>query len=459
MAFDPILASIRFGDGLSPNVAPPTSVEEMLGRLAGPDMAAHRFPIAFYNNVTPSRLDLREAAAAVSNATDDAALEAATEARAQMRSATGDVWVHSITSQLAREITTMDGFRERLTRFWADHFSAPPTGGQWRYLVYSHIEQIIRAHVTGSFADMLRAAVMSPMLIHYLDQNLSFGPNSRNGSRNNRGLNENLAREVLELHTLGVDGGYSQTDVRQFAELLTGITTSRRRGGFFEPNNAEPGPETVLGQTYGGAEESLDHVLAALDDLARHPDTARHLSQKLVHHFIGPDAQPDLVAEMARVYTQTDGNLMAVYGVMLNSDAAWSPDLQKVKQPYDFMTSSMRALAISPDWLIALPYRDVQRLIVRPLTIMGQTLHEPVGPDGWSEDNEAWITPQGMAGRITWAMQFPERLLERLPDPRDFVTQALGPTPPEPVVFAANAAETTSDGIGLVLASAAFQRR
>ncbi|MDA9208519.1 DUF1800 domain-containing protein [Octadecabacter sp.] len=459
MPFDPILASIRFGCGLSPDVQTPASVDDMLAMLDGPDMMAQQFPIMLYDTVTPSRLDFRIAGGAVSEAENEAAREAAQQSLRQMRAEASDVWARSTTLQLSREITTSDGFRERLTRFWADHFTAPPTNGQWRYLAYPYIEQDIRTHVTGQFVDMLRAAVMNPMLIHYLSQNRSVGPNSANGLRTGRGLNENLAREILELHTLGVGGAYTQTDVREFAELLTGITTNFKQGAFFEPNRAEPGTETVLGRTYGGNVESLDHIMTALDDLARHPDTARHLSEKLVEHFIGPEPQPELVAAMARTYDQTDGNLMAVYDVMLRDDAAWSPELRKVKQPFGFMSSSMRALAVSPDVLMGLSYSDVARMVFRPLTYMGQTIHQPVGPDGWAEEDEAWITPQGMAGRITWAMQMPDRLLDPLPDPREFIHHALGPTPPDAVVFAAGAAETISDGVGIVLASAAFQRR
>lgn len=459
MPFDPTLAAIRFGNGLSPTVAPPTSVDDMLAQLGGPDVAAQRFPIMEYDTVTPSRLEFRAASGALNDAQDEAAREAAVEGLAQIRRDAGDAWARWTTSQLAREITTTDGFRERLTRFWADHFTAPPTNGQWRFLVYPYIEQSVRAHVDGQFVDMLRAAVMSPMLIQYLSQHRSYGPNSQTGIKTGRGLNENMAREILELHTLGVGGAYTQTDVREFAELLTGITTNTRRGGYFDWGRAEPGPETVLGQTYGGEAESLDHIMAALDDLARHPDTALHLSTKLVEHFIGPSPQPDLVAAMARAYDLTDGNLMAVYEVMLNDDAAWAPELQKVKQPYGFVSSSMRALGVSGEALVALPFADVRRFIFRPLTLMGQAIHQPVGPDGWPEEDEAWINPQGMAGRITWAMQIPERLLDDLPDPRDFVVHALGPTPPDAVIFAANAAETVTDGIGLVLASAAFQRR
>lgn len=459
MPFDPILAAIRFGNGFSPTVAPPASAVDMLALLAGPDVAAQTYAIPSYNEARPSRVDFQLANAAVNNALDEAAKDAGRDARTQLREDARNARALSFTSQLARDITTADGFRERLVRFWTDHFTAPASNGQWRHLVYSNIEQSIRPHVAGQFSDLLQSAAMTPLMVRYLSQNRSVGPNSRRGRSSGRGLNENLAREILELHTLGVSGAYTQADVREFAELLTGVTTNAERGAHFNSRLAEPGPETVLGQTYGGETESFDHVLAALDDFAHHPDTARHLSEKLVTHFIGPAPQPDLVAQMASTFEGTKGNLLAVYDVLLSHEAAWAPTLNKVKQPYDFMAASMRALAVPPERLHAATHQEVTRFFFRPLTYMGQTIHQALAPDGWPEENEAWINPQGMAGRITWAMQTPRRLLDDLPDPRDFVHHALGPNPPDAVVFAANAAETISDGVGLVLASAAFQRR
>ncbi len=162
---------------------------------------------------------------------------------------------------------------------------------------------------------------------------------------------------------------------------------------------------------------------------------------------------------MAQAYLAADGDLSAMYEAMLENEAAWDPELQKVKLPIEFIASSMRALAVRPDVIQDATLRMVRRVIQRPLSVMGQVWQNPVGPDGWSEDEENWITPQGMAGRITWSMQVPRQLVDDMPDPRDFVFDALGPTPPDAVIFAAGAAETVKDGVGIVLASAAFQRR
>ncbi|WP_281985203.1 DUF1800 domain-containing protein [Thalassorhabdomicrobium marinisediminis] len=459
MSFDPILAAIRFGTGLSPVILPPASVDEMLDWLAGPDEAAQRFPIPTYADVYPSPRDFRAATLAINSAPDDAAEAAARVLRDDLRAAAREAVIAFIKAEMARAAHGRDGFRERLTRFWADHFTVRPVNGGARHLVSPYIEEAIRPNVAGRFDDMLIAAVESPMLILYFNQHQSMGPNSKAAEHNDRGLNENLAREVLELHTLGVGGSYGQTDVREFAELLTGVTANARNGAYFRAQQAEPGAETVLGRTYGGAEESIEHVRHALRDLARHPDTAHHLAQKLAVHFLSARPEADLIDAMARAYLDGDTHLPAMYEVMLRHASAWQPQLEKVKQPVDFVASALRALAVPEGVILDASMQRVRQLIQRPLSVMGQTWQAPVGPDGWPEADEAWVTPQGMAGRITWAMRVPERLLEVLPDPREFVFHALGPNPPEAVVFAAGAAETVSDGVGLVLASAAFQRR
>lgn len=459
MPFDPTIAAIRFGVGLSPDIAPPLSVDDMLARLTGPDEAAGFAPIPTYSTVYPSRLDFRNASRALTDARGTDGEDAATEAQSKLRADGRAAVATFMQAELARAVHTKDGFRERLTRFWADHFTVRSTNGISRHLVSPYIEEAIRPHVAGSFADMLVAVIGSPMMIFFLDQHRSMGPNSPAAQRRDRGLNENLAREMLELHTLGVGGAYTQTDVRELAELLTGVTASAQRGGYFRAQQAEPGAEVVLGESYGGGDASVDHVIAALRDLAMHPDTARHLARKLAVHFVSPDPDPALVDAMAAAYLGADGDLVAFYTVLLGDDASWSPEALKVKQPFDFIASSMRALAVPMDTILTATLQDVRRVVQRPLSVMGQVWQSPVGPDGWSEHAENWITPQGMAGRITWSMQAPREVLDDLPDPRDFVFHALGPTPPEPVLFAANAAETVSDGIGIVLASAAFQRR
>jgi uncharacterized protein (DUF1800 family) len=284
------------------------------------------------------------------------------------------------------------------------------------------------------------------------------GPNSEAAQRRDRGLNENLARELLELHTVGVDGPYTQTDVRELAELLTGLGWNIDRGVHYRADHAEPGSETVLGTTYPD-ESRLSTIRAALDDLAIHPATAAHLCRKLAVHFTSDTPDPAFVTAMTDRYLATGGDLLAVTREMLDHPAAWSPDLTKAKPPFAFLTSAMRALGADPDALTALDQQGVRRLIGNPLNLMGQPWEDPAGPDGWPEEDTAWITPQGLAARIGWAMRMPRQNFDPLPDPRDFVQTALGTAAGDVTTFAASAAESRHEGVGVVLASVDFNRR
>ncbi|MBM1220034.1 DUF1800 domain-containing protein [Ponticoccus sp. SC2-23] len=457
MVFSPDLADRRFGVGLSPRHGPPSDVQDMLSRLAGPDQMTGRFPIPLTDAVTPRVEELRALQRA--RAENDENEEAYRAGRQQMEAAR----LATFRAHLARGIETTDGFRERLTQFWGDHFTIRARNGLMRHYVTPYVEETIRPHVAGRFADMLRAAVTHPMMLIYLDQVRSVGPNSP-VARDGRGLNENLAREVLELHTLGVDGPYGQADVRQLAELFTGLSWGADRGFWFRPRFAEPGAETVLGVTYG-SEASLEPIHAVLDDLAAHPSTARHLATKLAVHFVADAPPPGLIDVMTAAYLASDGALLPVYEAMLRHPAAWTrgieagPGAAKVMQPFQFIQSALRGIGANGDDLIALDRPMTVRNLMRPLLYMGQDWERPDGPDGLPETAEAWITPQGMAARIDWAFRAPSALMGDLPDPRDAVRHLLGADAPRTVVFAAGAAEDRVEGIGVILTSAAFQRR
>ena len=459
MRFDPVIASIRFGMGRAPDMADPASMDEMLDRLTGPDLAAEAHPIPGLAAATPSISDLRDVNRALREARNTDGEEAARDQRRAVREAAAALGVQTFIATMGRAITTPDGLRERLTAFWADHFTIRARQGLTRHLVTPYIEDTIRPNLTGRFADMLKAVVTHPMMLTYLDQSQSIGPTSAVGQRRGRGLNENLAREVLELHTLGVSGTYTQTDVTELAQLFTGLSVRNGAEFYFRPDHAEPGAETVLGQTYGGGEATLADIHAALEDIALHPDTAAHLARKLAVHFVADDPPAALVDRLEATWADSGGDLSAVTAALLTTEEAWAPEPRKVKPPQHFIASALRALAVDPGTLAGLSQRDLRDGFERPLTEMGQAWEAPPGPDGWPEAAEAWITPQGMAARITWAMEAPQILRPDLPDPRAFAEIALGPEVPDPVRFAAEAAETVPEGIGVVLASAAFNRR
>ena len=238
------------------------------------------------------------------------------------------------------------GFYERLVWFWADHFTVVGKNQRGRMAMPSFEAEAIRPHVGGRFADLLRAAVTHPLMLAYLDQARSVGPNSPAGRKARRGLNENLAREVLELHTLGVEADYGQADVGQFAELLTGLTTDMVAGRMeFRAGRAEPGPETVLGRRYGGGAAGIADIHAVLDDLAVHPSTARHVARKLAVHFVADDPPPGLVDHLEAAYRRSYGDLAVVYAALLEHPESWTDPGAKVRQPFDLVVASLRAAA------------------------------------------------------------------------------------------------------------------
>ena len=435
-------AAIRFGTGLPSDA----TVEDMLAALAGPDRAA-----AIWKGPTIDQLWTLHAAFR------DARTTNAEMATHEFTTAANRLAMEGTRAFLARAVGSSDGLRERLAAFWSDHFTALPRSRLYASAPFLLADEAIRPHVAGRFSAMLRAVITHPALLTALDQEASFGPNSRKGLRSNRGLNENLARELLELHTLGVGAAYSQTDVRELAELLTGLSIKLGEGFVFDAARAEPGSETILGVTYGA--EGLEPVLQMLDDLAARPETAAHLARKLVVHFVADEPAPDILAAVEAAWRRTDGDLLAVTRAMVTHPAALVGPARKVRQPLDFMVASFRALGISPDRILAAEDKDLRRYVLNPLATMGQRFQRPRGPDGWPEAGEHWITPQLLAARIDWAMTAPTALVKPLPDPRDFVRTALGTLASDQLIWAVSAAETARDGVGLVLSSPDFNRR
>ncbi|MEO0402628.1 MAG: DUF1800 domain-containing protein, partial [Pseudomonadota bacterium] len=389
--------------------------------------------------------------------------EAAAQARKQrnvINAQAREDWVGWLAGTMLRRVHTETGFRERVVAFWSDHFTAHGKRGVVRRATTPYIDDAIRPHIAGRFIDVLEAAVMHPLMLDYLDQARSVGPNSGMALRRkgDAGLNENLAREVLELHTLGVGGPYGQGDVTELAELFTGMTFEARNGYKFRKDFVEPGPETVLGATYADAynDKPVREVLVAL---AAHPATARHIATKLAVHFVSDTPDPGLIDALEASYLATDGALMPLYETLLGHASAWDATLANFKPPIDFVSSAMRALAVPSDALEQMTERQVRNILNKPLVVMGQEWERPIGPDGWPEEDPHWVTPQGLAGRVTWAMSVPERVLGTVPDPRGFVDVALGTYANDAVRFAAGAAESKPEAIGLVLMSPAFQRR
>ena len=252
--------------------------------------------------------------------------------------------------------------------------------------------EAIRPNVSGKFADLLMAVEKHPAMILYLDNQRSVGPGSELGRRANRrrserqtGLNENLAREILELHTLGVDGGYTQDDVTSFAKIITGwsIGGSNERGRFadgvpgrfeFREIIHEPGDQFVLGRRY--SQTGIRQGEAVLRDLAAHPATARHIAAKLARHFAADDPPQELVDKLAAAFLESDGDLPAVYQVLVESPACWADNFAKYKTPHDYVVSALRAFNHEP---------ENPRFIIAALDLMGQAPYRPGSPAGWPD--------------------------------------------------------------------------
>ncbi|MHA3976256.1 DUF1800 domain-containing protein [Halovulum sp. GXIMD14794] len=445
------LAAIRFGFGLRPGEAPPDGPQALMKQLRdarkedGADAPglAERMEMLAAN--TDARKMQREKMAGGELAVKN----------------TGRLIAGTMTNDrrrmLARAIDAEDGFFERLAWFWTDHFSVEAANRRRALLTHDMIESAIRPQMTRRFSDLLIAVTKHPAMLTYLNQNRSTGPNSKVGQKGKRGLNENLAREILELHTLGVGADYAQTDVRQFAELLTGLTLDDD-GYAFNPRLAEPGAETLLGESYGGKRASEEDIDRALTDLAMHPETARHLSRKLYVHFIGGAVDEDAVEALAKAYLEEDGKLMPLYRTLVNLPQAMELPLQKAKTPLEFTVSALRALDVSGPEVLRLSRKQFSDALMIPLMQMGQPLLEPTGPDGFPEEPEAWITPAGLAARVSWAGALAQERARDM-DPRAFVETALGPVASDLLVRAVAGSETKHEGVALVLASPEFNRR
>ncbi|WP_323716922.1 DUF1800 domain-containing protein [Paracoccus aminovorans] len=450
----PELAAIRLGFGLSPLMPPPADAAAV---LAGP---AHAGPgPEAWTTAEASRLALASREGVKARREGRPEPPESVEANRRL----GALMTEDLRRRVIRAVDDPAGFGERLVQFWCDHFTARAVNKVNTGLALAYQDEAIRPHVNGRFEDMLFAAETHPMMLVYLDQISSRGPNSpfvKRRPERTLGLNENLAREAMELHTLGVGASYSQKDVRQLAELLTGLSFSHAEGFSFKQVIAEPGAETVLGKSYGGNRRGgLDDIRAAFRDLARRPETALYVSRKLAVHFVSDDPPQDLVQAMADVWRDTDGDLPQVYRVLVTHPALASTLRAKVRQPFDLTVTGLRALGVTGQQIAALDDQTFRRAVWNHLPLMGQPWNQPKGPDGWPEDAEAWIAPQTMAARINWALRMPRLLLPELPDPREMLVSAFGGTQSEQLAWAVPKAESEAEGVVLILASGDFNRR
>ena len=358
-------------------------------------------------------------------------------------------------ARLQRAVIADCGFVERLVVFWSNHFCISANkGGLARMWAGSFEREAIRPHVLGRFGDMLKAVEQHPAMLFFLDNQQSLGPESRAGQNRKRGLNENLAREIMELHTLGVGGGYSQDDVTSLARIITGWTYAGRQGQLgapgsfaFNANAHQPGAQRVMGKIYESNDVAQGE--AVLADIARHPSTAKFIATKFARHFVADDPPPALVARLQKVFGETDGDLRALTVALLDSDEAWQAPLTKVRSPYEFLVATGRLLARIPE--------DPGRYL-GGLNVLGQPLWSPAGPNGFPDTNAAWAAPEGMKLRLDISAQLASRLADSI-DPRDLLELVAADAASEETRRTIERAESRQQALALLLMSPEFQRR
>jgi uncharacterized protein (DUF1800 family) len=363
-----------------------------------------------------------------------------------------------IDALVAHALATQTPFRERLVWFWANHFSVSLRGGRTGVTGGDFIRTAIRPHVTGRFGDMLLAVMRHPAMLMYLDNAGSIGPNSPVGLQRGRGLNENLARECLELHTVTPASGYTQADVTSFASVLTGWSISpgsqsdritsntigAEAGFHFRPMIHEPGEQVVMGRTFPAGEAG---GIAALAFLASHPATHRHLATKLVQHFVADAPPEDAVRRVEGVLRDTNGDLGQAAATLVSLPEAWQP-LAKLRSPQDYVLAALRAADLpSGD-------RPDGAAIMRGL---GQPIFGAPFPIGWPDRAADWSGPETMMRRVDWAYGFSGRAASL--DPAAIAEASLGPLLTNDTASAIHRAGSRRDGLTLLFASPEFQRR
>ncbi len=354
-------------------------------------------------------------------------------------------------------------FMERIVHFWSNHFAVGAGNARILSLAGVHEFGAIRPNVTRSFRDLVVASALHPTMLLYLDQHRSIGPNSamseRRGARNPggaAGLNENLAREILELHTLGVGGGYSQADVTEFAKSLTGWTVGGLRlrirgkatgtGAIFIDGLHEPGTRRILGREYVEAGE--DQVRAVIDDLVAHPSTAKFIATKLARHFSGDTPPPAMVARLEKAFQRSRGDLSTVYEAIIASPEAWVEQPVKFRQPWEWFVGMLRAGGTN-----LVPERRVSKVLEE----LGQAVWKPNSPAGYDDRAASWLAPDALFRRASLAEQVARKA--QLSDVRRLAEAMFPGSLSATTMSAIRAAESNTMALTLLLVSPEMLRR
>lgn len=312
------------------------------------------------------------------------------------------------------------GFFERLVYFWENHL-AIMTANKTSYSlsVAGYENEVIRPNVDGYFHELLSSAATHPAMLITLEQHMSMGKYSPTGLILNRGSNENFARELLELHSLGAKSGYLQKDVEEMAELLTGLSVNYNTGETdYFPSRATNGKFNILGKTYGGIIKTRSDIMDAIYDLALNPSTAEFISQKLARHFISDIPPENLTEKLKKRFIETDGFLPALYEILLDFKDD-NVRFEKIKTPLDYIVTALRTIGVPKLAFENIQTFDLHKtsmmekkskidsrlpdLTIGALDAMGHRLWGTPGPDGWPDTNQDWLHSVAIAQRFSWA--------------------------------------------------------
>jgi uncharacterized protein (DUF1800 family) len=373
------------------------------------------------------------------------------------------IYIDEVSARLAHAVDTDRPFVERLTQFWTNHFAVSVDKIAVLGLAGTLEREAIRPHVLGNFFDLLLAVEQHPAMLLYLDNHLSVGPDSRAARALARrqttrqvGINENLARETLELHTLGVNGGYTQKDVTTFAEVITGWSIGGNLGRLnrgepgkfvFRPELHEPGAKTVLGKTY--SQDDVSQGVAVLRDVAAKPATAKFIATKLARHFIADDPPPEAVARIETAFTRSHGDLPTVYRALVDAPESWQTPLAKYKTPNDYIVSTFRGLA--------LPVQGRQGGLAA-FELLGQRTYSPGSPAGWPDRSADWDGASALMKRIEWADAVGQRVGAQN-TASELAAHLLGETLSADTRTAITRAASGAQGLTLLLTAPEFLRR
>lgn len=365
-------------------------------------------------------------------------------------SAINHVFVTMSADTVGRSINDDHSLNWRLLDFFSNHFSVSGQGRMMKPLAPTLEREAIAPNLLGAFENMLLAVEQHPSMLVYLDNNKSVGPSTR-VARKSRGLNENLAREILELHTLGVDGGYNLEDIQELAKAITGWSISRsaseNHGFEFRQVAHEPGPRVVLGKVYRNTGQAQGEAI--LKDLAVHPSTARHVSFKLARHFVSDTPSDDLVKAMTDTWRKTRGNIKAVVAAMVEHPDSWQMEPAKLKTPREFYISTLRATGL------ALPRA---RSVVSTLTSLGQAPFGAGSPAGYGDVASSWNGADALLKRVDWINMI-TRQVEMTQPPLQFARTHSGSLLSEHTAKVVSRAESRQQGMALYLMSPEFLRR